>query len=543
MKKKILWVSEASFLATGFSTYTLEILRRLYDTGKYDITELGCYVKSDDPRQQGIPWKFYGSLPTNPTEEQIYHSKQTNQFGEWKFESVCLDVKPNIVVDMRDNWMVEFITRSPYRKYFKWAYMSCPDSANLQPDWVDNYLNADALLSYTDWGLNLCNAHSGDRCKTIAHVGAGPDTNLFQPVPDKRAHKVNCGLDPDSFIIMSVMRNQKRKLFPDVIFAFSEFLKNCDPEIAAKSFLYLHTSFPDVGWKLNSLLQQYKVANKVLFTYQCRNCHLVFPSFFKDALTFCPRCKALAASIPNTGLGIPREALPAIYNLADVYVQYSIAGALEVPLLEACSCCVPSISTDYAGMGEVIQKCGGIPIKIQKHFYESETGCIRAYPDNDELAGALIRVTTMSESARKSMGKRARQGVLDNFTLERAASIWEKTFDELEVFSEEESWLSPPKFHKPIMQIPNLPNGDFIRWCIANIWGRPEMIFSSLSRQLIKALNYGTFVDGIDRGKQFNREIAVQLFLNFNHQWNEAESARYNRLVRQEQSQLEWSLV
>ena len=64
MKKKILWVSEASFMNTGFSVQAMECLQRLHATGKYELAELGSYVNDNDPRGLDLPWQFYGAIPT-----------------------------------------------------------------------------------------------------------------------------------------------------------------------------------------------------------------------------------------------------------------------------------------------------------------------------------------------------------------------------------------------------------------------------------------------------------------------------------------------
>ena len=47
-------------------------------------------------------------------------------------------------------------------------------------------------------------------------IGCAPpaiDSEIYKPVPNKRAHKKSLGLDPDINIVGTVMRNQKRKLF------------------------------------------------------------------------------------------------------------------------------------------------------------------------------------------------------------------------------------------------------------------------------------------------------------------------------------------
>jgi len=48
-KKRILFIGEASPLETGFSNYYRQLLSRLQETGKYDIAELGSYIRHGDP--------------------------------------------------------------------------------------------------------------------------------------------------------------------------------------------------------------------------------------------------------------------------------------------------------------------------------------------------------------------------------------------------------------------------------------------------------------------------------------------------------------
>ena len=47
-KKKILFVSEASWLSTGYSVYTKEILSRLNQIDEFEVAELACYVDRND---------------------------------------------------------------------------------------------------------------------------------------------------------------------------------------------------------------------------------------------------------------------------------------------------------------------------------------------------------------------------------------------------------------------------------------------------------------------------------------------------------------
>ena len=59
-KKRVLLVSEAHYLASGFGTYSKQILRRLHDTGKYEIAEFACYGKAS--AVQDTDWLFYANM-------------------------------------------------------------------------------------------------------------------------------------------------------------------------------------------------------------------------------------------------------------------------------------------------------------------------------------------------------------------------------------------------------------------------------------------------------------------------------------------------
>ena len=87
-KKRILFCSEATFLNTGYATYTREILNYLHSTGKYELAEMAAYGTRNDPRAANTPWKFYGVMPPDnaPEEEKNrYNSNPVYQFGEHLF--------------------------------------------------------------------------------------------------------------------------------------------------------------------------------------------------------------------------------------------------------------------------------------------------------------------------------------------------------------------------------------------------------------------------------------------------------------------------
>ena len=321
-KCKLLWMGEATFLNTGYGVYGRELLTRLHQTGKYEIAELGGYGRCNDARSLDIPWTYYGCMPDDESQNAEYAKNIANQWGLWRFEEICLDFRPDVVLDIRDWWMTDFVGRSPFRRLFSWILMPTIDSAPQMEQWLDTYLSADAVLTYSEFGRDTLLQETNGQVKFQGVASAAADYTLFKPVADKAAHKAHMGLDEDTLIVGTVMRNQKRKLYPDLILGFRSYLEQY-PRIADRSFLYMHTAYPDIGWDLPRLIRESGIGHKILCTYICTGCRHVFPSFFQDARRTCPKCGGPNAKMPSGTLGATTKDLADIMNTFDVYVQYS----------------------------------------------------------------------------------------------------------------------------------------------------------------------------------------------------------------------------
>ncbi len=560
-KRRILFCGEASFLSTGFSTYTNELLQRLYKTGKFEIAEFGSYAQDGDPRINEIPWKFYPVQPNKDDQigNQAFNSKQTNQFGEWRFTDVVLDFKPDIVFDHRDWWMSEFQARSPFRPFFHWAIMPTVDGEPQRDKWLKTYQGADSVHCYSEYGYNLLTQQGNKKIPLCGLASPSADINIFKPVEDKQKHKEAMGFEGKTYIIGMVARNQKRKLYGDLLDTFrltlDKLVQNKKQDIANKTFLYLHTSYPDVGYDLWKFIQKNHLSNKVLITYYCpirqapggqQGCGLVFPLFFSKEVTFCPRCKAFGAHPPHSNSHVSRVQLAQIYNLFDIYVQYSICEGFGMPVLEAKACGVPTLVVDYSAMEDHANSPGGIPIRVQRYFYEPviETEQKRALPDNEDCASKLYQLLKKGSKELNRLGQQARNYVtedMDDFNLprhswDRIAKIWENHFDTCEIPDREQTWESTkPKLVHPNLSIPqNLNNEEFVTWCIENILQHANRYNSIELHEFVQALNCGYKIQGPDipglhsiKNRQpVNREGLTQYFVNVVSEYNTAEMRR-----------------
>jgi len=496
-KKRVLFCSEATFLNTGYATYTREILKYLHGTGKYEIAEMASYGEMNDARAADIPWKYYGVMPNQEsqpkaTPQQIkeYNSKGTNAFGEWIFEHVCLDFMPDFVCDIRDYWMLDFAERSPFRPFFKWVVMPTVDAAPQARQWIATYEGADACLTYSDWAGGVLRDQSNDR---INYLGSAPPSAhpAYAPVQDKAAHKQSMGIDPAYKIIGTVMRNQRRKLYPDLFQAFKTFLENSPDK---NYYLYCHTSYPDLGWDIPELIQEYGLSSNVLFTYVCPETKKPFTSLFRGAMAQSPYTNRWGSTLSNVKNGASYEDLAKIVNTFDLYVQYANCEGFGLPQVEAAACAVPVMGTDYSAMESVLRKLKGFPIKPKAFYKELETGCMRAVPDNDLAAKMFQEFFNNSDEERAQIGRDTRLQFDIHYQWNLSGLKWEDYFDSTPITPIEQTWKSPARIAQPETKPEQPPNevahSVLAKWLISKVLREPDKLNSYLESRLTRDLLY-----------------------------------------------------
>ena len=543
-KKRILFCTEATFLNTGYATYAREILNYLSSTGKYELAEMAAYGERNDPRAESIPWKFYGVIPNQSCEPKAskeeldaYNSSPTNQFGEWIFEHVCLDFLPDIVCDIRDFWMLEFAERSPFRPFFKWAVMPTVDARPQARQWVATYESADACFTYSDWAGGVLQDQSGGK---INYLGSAPPSAhpAYKPIEDKIEHKKSFGINPEFKIIGTVMRNQRRKLYPDLFEAFKKFLDQSEDK---NFYLYCHTSYPDLGWDIPELLQEHQLASHVLFTYICPETKQPFPSLFKGAIAQSPYTEKWGATLSNVKNGASYEDLSNIINLFDLYVQYANCEGFGLPQVEAAACGIPVMATDYSAMESVIRKLGGYPVKPKALYKELETGCLRAVPDNDLAADIFSKFFAMSDQERKQIGNKTRENFETYYQWHLSGKKWEDYFDSVDILPIEQTWASPPRIHqpeeKPKEVPPNVNHSDLAKWLIVKVLGDPSKLNTYFESRLIRDLIYRSATQSTG-GMYFNEASAA--FDGINTRTNFDLNIAYDQMVGQCQRRNAW---
>lgn len=544
-KKRVLFITEATYLNTGYATYSKNIIESLFNTGKYEIAEFSIYGSEEDPRRSTIKWKNYPNIPkpTNSIDLETYNSNPSNQFGEWRFERVCVDFKPDVVLCIRDFWMDAFVYKSPFRRIFKWVWMPTVDGSPQNEEWVDCFCNADGIITYSDWAYNVLKEQSGD---AIKYIGTASPTasEHFYPM-DKTAIRKEFGLDPNSKIIGTVMRNQRRKLFPVLFKAFSSYLKMTGDK---NTFLYCHTSYPDNGWDLGNLLLENEISTRVLFSYICSKCGSLEVSKFNDAIKCCDRCRSFNSTPSNVANGVPDSILAKIYNTFDLYIQCSNSEGFGVPQVEAAACGVPVACTKYSAMEDVIQKLSAFPINLDGKYKELETGCDRAVPSVDSIVEIFNKFFSCSDEDKACIREKVRSQFLQNYSVDKSSSIWQQAIDSLE-FAD---W-SIPKSIKSETSFAHseMTNSSFIDFCCNNYLIGEHMHRSHKIRSLKRDLNFSSYrpsKDGIFStesslfGKSnpvtLNRDKVLETFISLAKNSNFWENVRSGIITLERESWL-----
>ena len=517
IKKRIFIANDASCLNTGYGIYGKEILTRLHNSGKYDVAELGCYIDKNHPATSTIPWKFYpNAVSGDDPQHQKYASNNINQFGLWRFNKAVANFKPHIVFDVRDYWMFSYQETSPLRPFFHWVIMPTVDSAPQKLEWRYTFSNADIVVPYTQWAKKTLIKECGNSINLFPKCAyAGINPNEFFPLENKTQHKIQY-FGKDITVVGAVMRNQKRKLLPDLMLSFKKYLEllksnNLDKEYQ-NTYLYLHTSYPEEnGWDIPALLLEYGIADRVYFSYLCRNCGSFLPSKFQGAIKRCIKCNTYSSVVSSPINGVNTSQLNEIYNLFDIFVQYAICEGFGMPQVEAAACGLKIASVDYSAMSEIVDTLDGISLPVQRMFRETETNADRAYPDVDATAQKIYDYLIKTSQEYKTENSAViRNKCIENYTWDNVYKTWESCFDSIDIKNKAD-WGSPPieTNHNNVQVPPNLTHKEFVEFVCYNVLKAPYILNSAAIQCLIKDLSMG-LVAGGGSIKSISREQAVK---------------------------------
>ena len=474
-KKRVLIHSNFCKMFTGFGKHKKNLLSYLYNTGKYDIIELSNGYTWESEQLKFVPWESYGTLPSDPEihKEIAIDERRKNAagYGAEMIDHAVKELKPDIYLGIEDVWAFNgFIEKEWWNKIHCIVHTTL-DSLPILPDAVNA---ADKIKNYFVWASFAEKAMHKLGHTHVKTVHGTLDASSFYRLTDENRLKLRNRFKlSDEYIIGFVFRNQLRKSVPNLLDGFKLFQEN---NKQSKAKLLLHTSWNE-GWDILKLLKEKEIDTKnILTTYVCKNCNAYHIKSFSSHAINCDFCHAQnSCETTNVKTGVNEQQLNEIYNLMDVYCHPFTSGGQEIPIQEAKLTELITLVTNYScGEDCSTEASGGFPLEWAE-YREPGTQFIKASTLPNSIYSQLQHVYNLSAEAKKELGKKARQFVIDNYSIEVVGKFFEDLFDSFpEVsYTFENKKVKCDPFYDPD---PNLADKEWIECLYNNILNKLDPV-------------------------------------------------------------------
>ena len=414
--KRILFLGDHPLIPSGVGLQSKYLIEGLLGTGKYEFFCFGGAIKHPDYRmQRAFPEKYGDRWKIQPVDGHGTKEKLRNAIVDFKPDAIIMVTDPRFFT-----WVWEM--EDEIRRVCPLLYWHVWDNDPLPEFNVPLYESTDyvAALSLKTYGLLQGLKHPVDRFSYIPHSLPEKTFRIVDEADVTEFKLKNFGPHGKRpFIVFWNNRNARRKMTGDVIACFSKFLDKVGFDEAA---LMMHTDPSDPeGQDLVSVAKKFGID------------------------------KRLIVSDSKTGA----DELNMFYNACDCTINVASAEGFGLSTLESL----------YAGTPIVVHMTGGLQFQIGpwwdgldrfddqekltkiakdarskgvvfwgEPIFPSSRSCTGSqqvpyiYDDrvsHDDVVSALMKMYKMTRTERRSLGVRAREWVLDKFSMKKMVSSWD----------------------------------------------------------------------------------------------------------------------
>jgi glycosyltransferase involved in cell wall biosynthesis len=426
-RKKILVVTDSPKLHTGFARVGKTIFTYLNRTGKYDIKCIGWFHQDTNEEVTYPILKTDNDDKGKPSPEDKYSHKSLPRYIDM--------YKPDLVWTLGDMWMVDHVASVRGRKSFKWIAYFPIDGHPSPTKWGQTVESMDYAVAYGKYGMEVIKVKAPKA--NLSYIHHGVDTGVFYPITREErmtTRRELIGVDDSKIVLGVVARNQPRKAFDKLFEAYFYILNGlyikcsvCEKvtvfpfdlldkkayevkicrHCGSKDYtsakerddvrLYIHGALVDCGWDLLDLQNDFNLRGKVLVNPALR-----------------------------VGVGVSDYTLNAVYNSFDIFTLPTRGEGFGLPILEAMSCGVPVVVTNYSAYPEWVAGAGELvpPVALEA---EPLTNIRRAIIDMDSYVGSLLKLID-NVGLRKKYGEVGRRTAL-SMDWKIICAKWEKMID------------------------------------------------------------------------------------------------------------------
>ncbi len=391
-KKKILFISDSPMAPSGVGTQTRYVIESLLETGRYKVLCLAGAIK-----------------------HQEYRLQKVEGWGEdWLIQPVDGYGNPEVIRDMLRGFKPDAMWFMTDPRFYHWLW-----------DMEDEIRPHVPMIYYHVWDnlpyptFNTKYYKSNDLICTISKLTHDIVTTL---APDVETIRVPHAVDNDIFKKQKLekyetflkqldkgdkvyfffnSRNARRKQSGSIIFWFKEFLDKVGHD---KATLLMHTEPKDPnGQDLDAIIEHLGLSDgQVLLSVN----------------------------------KMPPAELAKLYNCMDCTVCASDAEGFGLSIMESLSCEVPVITTMTGGPQEQVtdgKEFFGVGIKPSSRAIIGSQEVPWIYEDRidgEDFVNALLSIYNMSKEEREELGKKGRDHIMNNYSMNQFREHWVKIFDD-----------------------------------------------------------------------------------------------------------------
>jgi len=380
-KLRILWNSNSVACHSGYGTQSNLIVYGLLKAG-FPIAHSAFYgLEGGEITLNGL--KIYPKMgDVWGSDCMIHHAKDWNA---------------DVSVAFQDSWPLNHQTMTQVKN---WIAYTPIDSDPVHPEVVKRLGLAWRVITMADFGYKQL-LDKGIPSTTIYH---GVDTKVYKKRDKAESRKMfnlmNDKVSPNAFFFGMVAANKDnppRKSFQEVLDAFAMFIKK-HPD----SGLFIQTSLNNPnGFPIVEYCKYLGIADNVFFLNE-------YQSNFK----------------------LDSRAMSHLFSCLDGYIATSQSEGFGLPIIEAQSCEVPVITTDWTAMKEnIIDGKTGYLVKVASKRWTAGN-CYFGIPDTQDI---YEKMEKLYKADREQMGKNAREYILSKYDFENGLlPKWISFFEKVE---------------------------------------------------------------------------------------------------------------
>ena len=304
-----------------------------------------------------------------------------------------IDFKADMVISLKEPWV--------FNSFYKYAINYVPyaiiDHSPVSPQITSRLHTAFKILVPSRFAQRELRKADIENVTYIPH---GVRTDIYKPL---EGHKEDCKkqwyMEPDDFTVLMVSMNRSRKMNARAFRGYKRFLE-LNPDVKSHLMFWGNVSpraqaggvsegavglgVSDVGVNLLPEILNLDLGKEIAW----------------------PDSKMIGEGIPEWSGDnyVSGWDMVKLYNMADVLLFCTGGEGFGLPLIEAQSCGVPVVATDYAAAPE--QVGAGLTVKAYDYVIINTPGVRRALTSIDGMADAL---TNIMNSDPEKLKRRARR--------------------------------------------------------------------------------------------------------------------------------------